>query len=331
MLPKNKRGDVRLFITIVMCLIGLGIFSFQVNNAVAATRNLNFQKLYIAGDIALTLDAIHGLAGDVLFYYGENTSKYNIEISEGVVRVSNSTDSEMKDSVSREYAPLGSSAIEKKFYSEEKLSITKTGNQIDMTAGYKESGKVLCPIVDTSGDITKMDIVIDPAGEDDKIKKATAGIADKIGVRCSSCRALKQTPLKEKKEQLAKPSMVVSIDIIKADTGRTGTESTETGADKKDSGKKAAAYAAAYVNNNAKSEKIGCLIVNKLAEGGKITSAEVRRIDFGELDEDNPKTIASHETGVVVYIGTSTEEFSDAELQDFAARINEAINEYYKK
>ena len=187
------------------------------------------------------------------------------------------------------------------------VSIIKTGNDISVSSKDIGFAKSTCPETDTSADISRMSIAIDSSG--DTLSKETAGkIADALGSACESCRILGEGSLQEKKNTAAASDMAVSINI-----GGRGNE----------------AAASAYVNDNPKSEKIGCMIVNALLDGETIRFTDVRKINFDELDKDNPKSIANHEAGAVISIGHDPK-LSAKSIQDTAFRINSAITGYYK-
>ncbi len=93
-----------------------------------------FYKLAVAEDIALTIDLIYGLPGDITYVYPNDVSGYDVEIRENTIKIYK-TESRNSDRTLQSYVFAGSGreAIEFTIKNQKFVKIDKINGKIKVT------------------------------------------------------------------------------------------------------------------------------------------------------------------------------------------------------
>ncbi len=131
----KKRGQLVFKALIVIIASAIVIVAFLQAGKSYGSQEA-FYKLAVAKDLALTIDVMYSLTGDVEYVYPNDVSDYNIKIENNIVVVSESKSS---DVTSASYGFVGVSSDELKSSVEGKkyVKLVKAGNKIKLEGADK--------------------------------------------------------------------------------------------------------------------------------------------------------------------------------------------------
>ncbi len=90
-----------------------------------------FYKLAIAKDLALTIDLIYGLQGDIVYIYPNDLSSYHIEVKENTVKVS--TDNQDKTFGLYTFVGIDQDILNVEIKNQKFVKLEKISNKIKIT------------------------------------------------------------------------------------------------------------------------------------------------------------------------------------------------------
>lgn len=85
---QSKRGQLAYEALIIIIVSGIVVFTF-VKAGEAYGSQEAFYKLAVAKDLALTIDSMYAIPGDVEYTYPNDISDYDIEIKENTIKIYN--------------------------------------------------------------------------------------------------------------------------------------------------------------------------------------------------------------------------------------------------
>lgn len=101
-----------------------------------------FYKLAIARDLALTIDIMYALPGNLEFTYPNDVSGYHIEIKGNLVRIySSNTDTLDPTAASYSFVSSGGDVIDALVKEKRFVKLEKIGNKISITGVEVKTGK----------------------------------------------------------------------------------------------------------------------------------------------------------------------------------------------
>lgn len=128
----NKRGSIVYKTLTVIIASGLIIYVF-VNAGISFGSQEAFYKLAIARDLALMIDLIYGLPGDLQFTYPNDVSNYNIEIKNNVVKIYNPLSIADPTARSHSFAGVSSDSPSAEIKAKKFVRLQKVDNKITIT------------------------------------------------------------------------------------------------------------------------------------------------------------------------------------------------------
>ncbi|MCX8147251.1 MAG: N-acetylmuramoyl-L-alanine amidase [Candidatus Woesearchaeota archaeon] len=252
-----------------------------------AGTGIDFEKVYVANDIALTLNALYGVAGDVrLDYENPYMVKFTEEVKNSKVYV---YDESIEKGVFYPFVQSKSSILNAKFIKPNYLLFTRLSGNIGISQTRMSLEKAACPDFNTKADIKKAKIIIDP-GHSEQEKgftengfeeyKITKQIADSTKLLCKSkgydCYILQQGDLKNRLMQI-KDITPNEADLILVVSVHLGSDPL-----KKESNPLKIYAPSGYI----RSEKLACLIKNKFV--GNFDSVDIEKINLNALSDADP-------------------------------------------
>lgn len=128
----DKRGQTVYKVLIVLVAAGLIIYTF-VNAGISFGSQEALYKLAIARDLALMIDLMYGLPGDLQFTYPNDISNYDIEIKNNVVKIYNPLS--IADQIARthSFAGISSDSPSAEIKAKKFVRLEKVGNKMTIT------------------------------------------------------------------------------------------------------------------------------------------------------------------------------------------------------
>ena len=135
----EKRGQLvvkAFYITVISALV---IISF-ISAGKSYGSQEAYYKLAIARDVAITIDTLYGLSGDIIYYYPNDVSDYQIEISDSIVKVYQKNSGKLDVlSTSHNFAGTSFDDLKVQISGSKFLKFEKIGNRLIITgANSKE-------------------------------------------------------------------------------------------------------------------------------------------------------------------------------------------------
>ncbi|MBN1157427.1 hypothetical protein JXA85_07425 [Candidatus Woesearchaeota archaeon] len=166
MMLHKKRGNVVLVLFEVIGLVL--ILSILGYSATREGLGETVLKSFYAKDIALTLDTIYAVPGDISYRYKGDMTRFRIEAVQGRVVVSAGEMDFQPEKYS--FASFEENEPDIGIEGQENLVITKSGEVISFVNEEKiPSSKLVLPEVEIKEKISEQTLVIDPAGSDEKM------------------------------------------------------------------------------------------------------------------------------------------------------------------
>lgn len=327
----KKRGTITLF-TIIEVAVGIGFALVLLNYAYEKGKGIDFERVYLSKDIALTIDALHGVSGNALVDY-ENSymqqfkQQYDIQIANSIVGVSEQKTPDLRSTYP--YGQVDAYPIDILLKAPSYLAFILKNRRIEISVTASSSGATGCSQIDTSAEISRQALLFEPGhyGKDKgniagslEEYKLTKQIADNLKMLCTAkgydCRLVQQQDLDSKISEIkdTQKNMFISIHIGSSASGSNpSTISFRTG--------------------DEKSSKLSCLIANKLR--GNFDPVNTKQIDMKNIGEnDDLKVIeaALPNPSLSIEIGNIDRKdfFNDPNnIANAAASILEGIEEYY--
>ena len=131
----KKRGQLVYKALIVIIASAIVIFAF-VKAGTSYGNQEAFYKLAVAKDIALTIDLMYALPGDIEYVYPNDISAYGIEVKDNNVRVYNfKLGKNDPTAAAYTYAGMSDDAIRADINGQKFAKLSKTSNQIKIIGG----------------------------------------------------------------------------------------------------------------------------------------------------------------------------------------------------
>lgn len=128
-----KRGQLVYEALLVMIASGIIIAAF-VSAGKSYGSQEAFYKLAVARDLALTIDLLYGLPGDVIYAYPNDVSDYYIEVNENTIKIYNKKLGKQDPTVAKHsLAGLGTYTINKQIKDKKFVRLEKFDNEIKIT------------------------------------------------------------------------------------------------------------------------------------------------------------------------------------------------------
>ena len=129
----KKRGQLVYKAIISLIASAIIVISFISAGKTFGNREA-FYKLAVAKDIALTIDLMYGLPGNVEYFYPNGISGLSIEIKDSIVKIYNSEyDASDSTAASYQFNGIASDMINAKIDNKKFLKIEKTGGRIKIS------------------------------------------------------------------------------------------------------------------------------------------------------------------------------------------------------
>lgn len=335
---KAMESDTMIFYFIAGLVIA-GIVNFiLLKIAYTGAKSTKFNMEFFVNDVGLMTDTIYAVPGDVDYDYRKRPSKFMFDFRPDSLYVYTPVEtakSNMEGNLSSKWSTYSylfrtEKPFVKKFMFPPMLSFKKRGSMLEISQTGTFDDKEFCPDIDTSRDITKEVITIDPGyyvsnlGTEtmqDRFEVNTM-IADSIMVLCRShflnCKVLRQAPMDEKLAEInlePKPNLIVSI--------HTGSYSNPD--DKP--------FKATYTIGSPKSEKLACLISNQFRRDYVVLEPD-QITPYTKLDGDYQKILREDVPSIIAEVGNikNSVMFSQASsINEIASAIVKGIEAYYGK
>ena len=127
----NKRGQELIFEVLFWTIIsGLVITTFAEAGRSYGKQEA-FNKLAVAKDLALTIDLIYGLQGDIIYTYPNDVFDYYIDIKDNIILVYNNKLGKQDPTLaSYRFASLGTDSINIQIKGKKYIRLEKVGNKL---------------------------------------------------------------------------------------------------------------------------------------------------------------------------------------------------------
>ena len=127
-----KRGQIiyKAFIIIIVSVTILAAFTSAGKSYGSQDA---FYKLALARDIALTIDTLYGISGNVEYNYPNIVSGYDIEISQNIIKVYVTGNKADTTQASYRYAGIASNLLKTEIKNQKKLKFEERDNTITIT------------------------------------------------------------------------------------------------------------------------------------------------------------------------------------------------------
>ncbi|MCX6706533.1 MAG: N-acetylmuramoyl-L-alanine amidase [Candidatus Woesearchaeota archaeon] len=310
---------------------------------------IDFEKVYLAHDVALTIDALHGIPGNAIVDYDNKyiqqfKNRYDISVIPYLVHVSRHSENagnyvgafpaESVQGLESTYPYGGSSAypLMISLQAPSYFAFILSNGKIDVVT-KREIIETGCTQIQTSADITQQIILFEPGhyasdkgntGMGLEEYRITKQIADSAVMQCKAkgyqCRAVQQQELSAKISEIkdTNKNMIISIHIGSSESGQNEA-------------------IIRFPSSDEKSSKLSCIMANKLRPD--FYSVTANSIDINSIkDEDPLKVLGSASPGPALSlemgnINDNVKEkfFSNPDnVNKAASDIIAAIEEYYK-
>ncbi len=127
----QKRGQLVFKSLIVIIASAIVIVAF-LQAGKSYGKQEAFYKLAVARDLALTIDLMYGLPGNIEYKYPNDISGYNIKVENNRVIVSESKSSDVT-AASHDFAGISSDDFKASAEGKKFVKLSKAGNKITMT------------------------------------------------------------------------------------------------------------------------------------------------------------------------------------------------------
>ena len=128
----NKRASIVYKTLTGIIAAGFIIYVF-VNAGISFGSQEAFYKLAIARDLALMMDLMYGLPGDLQFTYPNDVSNYDIEIKNNVVKIYNPLSIADPTARAHSFAGIGSDSPSAEIKAKKFVRLQKVDNKITIT------------------------------------------------------------------------------------------------------------------------------------------------------------------------------------------------------
>ncbi len=331
---RGKKGTITIYQAFQLLFAGI-IIILLLNFAHRAGTGVQFERVYVAHDMALNLNALYAVPGDVVLDHDQGMaspyfSKFTERINKGIVEVYGTENTTSRTTYL--YAQSKSSVIDKEFTNPSYLSFMRQNGKVIVSETKTATAGSACPIIDTKGDVMEKRIIIEPgqhAGNPGKNSqnreeyKLTDRIARTIKLLCEGrgyeCIILQQGPLEDKIAELRDSSADVLVSIQIGDSEEHDNP-----------------LLVKHPLGREKSKKLACIISNNAGESfDKITTEDV---DTSKLEEDNERILlpSTEEGGfpaVMLEIGNirNADSLSPNSISKAASLVLQSIEDYYRE
>ncbi|MBU0536129.1 MAG: N-acetylmuramoyl-L-alanine amidase [Nanoarchaeota archaeon] len=269
----KKRGFI--IYSILKVAIGVGFALLLLWYAVEKGKGLDFERVYLSKDIALTINGIYGMPADVLLdyengYMEQFERKYDIAAGNSIVEVSVHDASHL--SATYPYGEVLTRRVDSFLEEPNYLAFVLRSGKITMTKSREAIAQMGCPSLYTGAEINQVTLLFEPGetqGEGNKEGDLeeyiiTKQIADVIRILCTAqglnCRIVQQQDIDAKLTEIqsTQKDLLVSIHIGSTDASRNPA-------------------AIRYITGDQRSEKLACLLSNLLIEDFK--PVEIKKVE----------------------------------------------------
>ncbi|MBD3314094.1 hypothetical protein GF345_06640 [Candidatus Woesearchaeota archaeon] len=277
---RSKKRGFALW-SIIKIAVGIGFAVLLMNYAVDQGKGLDFERVYLSKDIALTVNGLYGMPADVLLdyeneYMEQFEREYNIAAGNSIIEVEVNGSPHL--STTYPYGEVLTRRIDTFLETPDYLAFVLRNGKITITKSREATAQIGCPTIYTGGEIKEASLMFEP-GEDHgegysegdlEEYQLTRQIADALSILCSvdslDCRIVQQQDIDSKLREIrsAQKDLLVSIHIGSADVSRNPA-------------------IIRYIAGDLKSEKLACLISNILRDD--FDPVEIREVDAGTSDK----------------------------------------------
>lgn len=129
----KKRGFLA-YKAIILGIVSIILIVGFINIGKSYGSQTAFYKLALAKDIALTIDLIYGLPGDIIYIYPNELSDYDIEIAGNRISVyEHKLGSQDPTAGSYNFAAIGTDALNAQLKGKKYIRLEKSGSKITAT------------------------------------------------------------------------------------------------------------------------------------------------------------------------------------------------------
>ena len=129
----KKRGQLVYKAIVVIIASAIVIFAFLQAGKSYGNQEA-FYKLAVAKDLALTLDLIYGLPGDIIYTYPNGVSQYDIEVIDNKIKIYNhEIGKNDPTAASYSFAGIASGNLKTEIKAMKFVKIEKKNNKIEIT------------------------------------------------------------------------------------------------------------------------------------------------------------------------------------------------------
>jgi len=318
----GKRGVERTLYDAMEIVLAVGILLLFWNNAVHAGQNPEWEKRYLAADLALTIDAAHAVPGNIIYVYIPQGIEEGVTKKDRVAWYWRLTGPGMLVDYLRDpsYRKLGIIPIEISNYFFDIADGKVTVGNVKTVMGQKQRGSAtseryipsqlqIAASIDNPPflTLTKVDENIQLFSDPKQLRvsqcpvvdttdiisqktividprdQATREIANMVKALCSNCRVLPQLSLEDKLGQLEKPDIIISLAV--------GTEQNDV--------------IASIPLDSDKSSKLGCIISNRVTFVSNFRQSRTVPVNLATLKADDPKRILQKDIpSTMIHIGS---------------------------
>ena len=327
----EKRGFI--IYTIIKIVVGVSFALLLLWYAYEKGTGVDFERTYLAKDIALTIDALYGVPGNAVVDYDNRymeqfNPRYDIHVAGSIVEVYSHTAPDLVSTYP--YGEVAAYPINILLERPSYLAFVLQNGRIGISQTATAAQLTGCPEADTKADIKAMTLLFEPGqyeGEKGNVKddleehKLTRQIANTIEILCTvkgyTCKFIQQQDLGTKTSEIkdTKKDVFISIHIGSADQSKNPAIITAPLAD-------------------VKSSKLTCLMSNRFRKDFDPVETQIADVSkAGENDDIKVLQAAMPAPSVRVEIANiNRADFlkDPNNLADIASGIIESIEEYYK-
>lgn len=326
----KKRGFLATVYAGMEILVGVAFAYFLLRYAYDRGAGLDFERVYLAHDIALTINALHGIPGNALVdydngYMQQYNRQYDILVKGSTVRVSVSTDADLSSAYI--FGRVDPYPIDADIKSPHYLSFSEQNGKIEISTTKTAAAATGCPQTDTSADIKQQILLFEPghysgekgnAADNLEEYKITKQIADNIDLLCKAkgykCKFVQQQDINSKKSEIkdTAKNMFISIHVGSSSSGSPAVLSIPVSDDK--------------------SSKLACILANSLRQDfspisiEKVDIKSIKKDDLNVLEPALPAPAISIEIGSINNADFFTKQNNIAGI---ASSIIKGIEDYY--
>jgi len=266
-----------------------------------------YQQSKVSREVALMLDTVPALSGNLIYHYPVNLSRYELVFKDNLFTVSYA---------GGDYAPQSWPYVLQENLD---VSLDEPGSLIfgkdDGRIFVAEEGKLpatrRCPKVDTSKEFSRVQIVVDPGHGGTDTGFVEGSLKEAAIVRVVSSVLQQKIPLLQSTRDLTTEMPVEMEERRSKVTSLTDVVLSLHGTYYREDGDFARAYVNKVSPNFRKSVKLACTILNGFTIGGWT----LLPLNASELSDNDPRKILDHEqVGVVLELGNM--QYADTMLKN---------------